>query len=149
MNQSPWLPRVWGARVGLSTAAITPELVTATTLIYGRGHDHVDNQMLTATGPILIISGSADDGPYPEHATLENRMRNVRKHIESYVYPGADHAFAQPLYNNGKSFDPIATRAMQNVLDNFLERHLQPKAVVRHVHIKCHTLNENGLSSLG
>ena len=43
---------------------------------------------------------------------------------EVYVYPGAEHAFAQPLFNQGRTYDPVATDVAWKVTDSFLARRL-------------------------
>ena len=113
-----------GGRIALRAASENPDLVTAVAVIYGGGFDGTSDEMLGQAGPILAVTGSADEWSYPEHAGLEKRVRGLGRPMEIYVYPGADHAFAQPLYNGGKSYDQNATDAMRNVLDDFLRRHL-------------------------
>ena len=43
---------------------------------------------------------------------------------EIYIYPGAVHAFAQPLFNQGKTYDPVATSVAWLLAENFFERRL-------------------------
>ncbi len=64
-------------------------------------------------GGYLVLSRTSRAGGAP---------RSRRPVLESHVYPGADHAFAQPLYNAGESYDAAATEAL---LDLFLARHLK------------------------
>jgi len=113
-----------GGRIALRAASENPDLVEAVALIYGGGFSGIDDKKLALAGPILAVTGSADEWSYGEHAGLEQRLRNLGRHMEVYVYPGADHAFAQRLYNEGKNYDQVATQAMRNVLDDFLGRHL-------------------------
>ncbi|MEM7222318.1 MAG: alpha/beta fold hydrolase [Pseudomonadota bacterium] len=113
-----------GGRIALRAAAENPGLFTAAAVIYGGGFDGIDDARLAEAGPILAVTGSADGWSVPEHAGLEKRLRGLGRDLEIYVYPGADHAFAQPLYNGGQSYDVDATKAMRNVLDDFLGRHL-------------------------
>ncbi len=113
-----------GGRTALRTAAQHPDLIKAAALIYAGGYDGTDDKSLAAAGPILSITGSADEWAYSEQAILEKRLLTVDRNLESYVYPGAVHAFAQPLFNEGKTYDKVATQAMRDVLDSFLKRHL-------------------------
>ena len=113
-----------GAAIVLRAAAENPEDVRAAAVIYGGSFDKVSDESLATIGPVLTITGSADTWSYPEQITLEKRMHGMGRPLEAYVYPGADHAFAQPFYNGGDTYDPMATLAMRNVLDGFLERHL-------------------------
>ncbi len=114
-----------GSRTALRAGAENPEQVKAVGLIYGSGYDSIPDDLLAATGPILSISGGSDEWSFPQQVELEQRMRNLGNQIESYVYPGADHGFAQPLYDNGNNLDAGATDAMRLVLDAFLARHLR------------------------
>ncbi len=113
-----------GGRIALRAASENPDLVRSVAIIYGGGFSGIDDKMLSAAGPILAVTGSADEWSYVEHAGLEKRLRALGGQMETYVYPGADHAFAQHLYNEGKNYDQVATEAMRNVLDDFLGRHL-------------------------
>ena len=40
-----------------------------------------------------------------------------------YIYPNADHAYAQPLFNEGKNLNLEATRVTWLLIDDFLKRH--------------------------
>lgn len=41
-----------------------------------------------------------------------------------YIYPSADHAFAQPLLNAGKTHDPVAADVAWRLSEDFLKRRL-------------------------
>jgi len=43
---------------------------------------------------------------------------------EVYLYPGADHAFAQPLFNAGRTYDPVAADVAWRLTEDFLKRRL-------------------------
>jgi dienelactone hydrolase len=43
---------------------------------------------------------------------------------EVYLYPGADHAFAQPLFNAGRTYDPVAAEVAWRLSEDFLKRRL-------------------------
>lgn len=45
---------------------------------------------------------------------------------EVYVYPGADHAFAQPLFNGGRTYDAAAADVAWRLTENFLSRRVGP-----------------------
>lgn len=113
-----------GGKLALGVAAENPELMNATALIYGGSFEYVQDKTLKSVGPLLAITGSKDEWSYTSNMMLEKRLHGLGKSMESYVYPGADHAFPQPLYNKGKTYDAVATSAMRNVLDHFLNRHL-------------------------
>jgi acetyl esterase/lipase len=62
------------------------------------------------SGPALLIVGSADGPAPPENAAAFSRAADAaHAAAEVYVYPGAAHAFAQPLFNQGQTYDPGAT----------------------------------------
>jgi dienelactone hydrolase len=42
-----------------------------------------------------------------------------------YVYPGASHAFAQPLFNEGRTYDPMAAEVAWRLSEDFLRRRLR------------------------
>jgi dienelactone hydrolase len=52
-------------------------------------------------------------------------MKTAKRHCELFIYPGADHGYAQPLFNGGKNFSPEAVRVSWVVIDDFLESHLK------------------------
>lgn len=113
-----------GGNFAFRAAAEYPQLVAASAVIYGGGFEVIDDTSLANAGPILVVTGAGDDWAYGELVGFEKRMRGLGRHLESYVYPGVGHAFAQPLYDQGRAYDEMATQAMHNVLDHFLERHL-------------------------
>jgi dienelactone hydrolase len=45
---------------------------------------------------------------------------------EIFVYPGADHGYAQPLFNEGKNYNPEAVRTTWILVEDFLASHLRP-----------------------
>lgn len=123
-----------GGSIALRTAINHPNLIIAAASIYGGGYNAADDAALKTAGPILMITGSADSWAYPEQMSFEERMWRLGNPIESYVYPGAEHAFAQPLYNSGANYDLMATRAMHTILDDFLNRRLSPEKMAGNVH---------------
>jgi dienelactone hydrolase len=41
------------------------------------------------------------------------------------IYPGADHGYAQPMFNGGKNYNAEAVRATWVLVDDFLASHLR------------------------
>ncbi len=81
-----------------------------------------DAAMVTA--PVLGVYGSLD-GPAAEQAAALSQILDANSGAaETYVYPGAHHAFAQPLFNAGETYDPAAAEAAWAVTENFLSRRL-------------------------
>lgn len=116
-----------GAKFALKAATENPHDIHAVALIYGGGYGTIDQKMLTKIGPTLAIYGSEDEWSRKSFTVFNEQMDKVQKNIETYIYPNASHAFAQKLFNNGKNLDPVATKAMRNVLDGFLERNFSSK----------------------
>jgi carboxymethylenebutenolidase len=117
-----------GGSIALRAATENRDVVTASAIMYGSGFEEIDDAALKGAGPILTVVGSGDDWSYPQHVAFMERMRSLDHNIEAYVYPGVDHAFAQPLYKAGEAYDASATDAMHNVLDAFLSHHLGPNS---------------------
>jgi carboxymethylenebutenolidase len=76
-------------------------------------------------GPILSIQGSRDGEAASAAAALSVAADEAAVGAEIYVYPGAHHAFAQPLFNGGETYDPAAARAAWRLAVDFLDRRLR------------------------
>jgi len=112
-----------GAKHALS-AALRNNSVRATVLWYGETvKDPAALRQLA--GPALLIVGSHDGPSAADGAFAFSKAADAAGvGAEVYVYPGADHAFAQPLFNQGKTYDPIATRVAWEQTESFLNRRL-------------------------
>jgi carboxymethylenebutenolidase len=74
-------------------------------------------------GPALLVVGSKDGSSAAENAAAFSKAADdAGVAAEIYVYPGAAHAFAQPLFNEGRTYDPVATNIAWQLTDSFLER---------------------------
>jgi carboxymethylenebutenolidase len=73
----------------------------------------------------LLIVGS-HDGPSAAESSLAFSKAADAAGVgaEVFVYPGAEHAFAQPLFNQGRTYDPAATRVAWQLSESFLKRRL-------------------------
>jgi carboxymethylenebutenolidase len=113
-----------GARHALS-AALRNSSVRATLLWYGETiRDAQKLQQLG--GPALLVVGSRDGGSASEDAAAFSKAADAAgKGAEVYVYPGADHAFAQPRFNQGKTYDPAAADVAWLLSESFLKRRLR------------------------
>ncbi len=111
-----------GGRIALQAATENPELIKAAAMIYGGSYDTLSDEAMLAAGPVLLVSGSDDAWAYASLTDLQARMQELGRPIETYVYPGVDHAYAQILFNDGNNFDAPAMAATENVLDDFLGR---------------------------
>ncbi len=110
-----------GVTYALEATLASAQDVAATVLIYGT--PILEKERLAALqSPVLAITGSKDN-PKELFSFLEV-MEGIDKQAEIYIYPGAKHAYAQPLFNGGKNLDETATRLTWQLTDDFLRRHL-------------------------
>jgi carboxymethylenebutenolidase len=100
-----------------------PDSFNATVIVYGGGYDQIEKVNLEKLrSPVLAIMGALDE--WPVKAALNFFAIEKDKSFEIYIYPGAKHAYAQPLFLNGKNYDAEATRVTWKVMEDFLSRHL-------------------------
>ena len=71
----------------------------------------------------MAITGSLDTGSVQSSVNFLTQAKNLSKSYEMYIYPNADHAYAQPLFNEGKNLNLEATRVTWLLIDDFLKRH--------------------------
>lgn len=113
-----------GARHALA-AALRNRGVHATVLWYGETIRDAE-KLRPLAGPALLIVGSRDGNSAAEDAAAFSRAADTAGvSAEIYIYPGADHAFAQPLFNQGKTYDPIAAELAWRLSEDFLKRRLR------------------------
>jgi len=113
-----------GVRHALA-AALRNGAVQATVLWYGDTTKDTD-RLARLSGPALLIVGSKD-GPSAIEDSLgfAKAADTAGRGAEVYVYPGAAHAFAQPLFNQGKTYDPVAAETAWRLTEDFLNRRLR------------------------
>ncbi len=113
-----------GTRHALA-AALRNSSVRATVLWYGATINDPD-KLRHLAGPALLIVGSRDGRSAPEDSAAFSRAADTAGvGAEVYLYPGADHAFAQPLFNQGKTYDPVAADVAWRLSEDFLKRRLR------------------------
>jgi len=111
----------FGGGWSLNTAMLFPDDLDATVIYYGQVTD--DEEKLRAiNAPILGLFGAEDKGITVDSVQLfEAALERLRKNYEIHIYPGADHAFANP---SGTAYNAdAADDAWQKTLE-FLSRHL-------------------------
>lgn len=74
--------------------------------------------------PLLAIYGELDGNAGEQAALLEAEMSAAGGVVETLVYPGVGHAFAQPLFNEGANYDEEATATSWALTEDFLARRL-------------------------
>jgi carboxymethylenebutenolidase len=115
-----------GGQESLNATLNDPEAVSATVIIYGFGFDKIDTKRLERLkSPVLAISGSEDTGAVQATINFFSSMKEAKRPYEMLVYPGADHGYAQPLFNEGKNYNPEAVHTTWVLVDDFLDSHLR------------------------
>jgi carboxymethylenebutenolidase len=103
-----------------------PEAVSATVMIYGAGFDKVDtNRLQRLKSPVLVISGGDDTNATQAAVDFLSSMKQANRPYEMLVYPGADHGYAQPLFNGGKNYNAKAVHTTWMVVEDFLDSNLR------------------------
>ena len=113
-----------GAKHALA-AALRNHSVRTTVLWYGETIRDAE-KLKQLAGPVLLVVGSRDGRSAAEDSAAFSRAADAAGvGAEVFIYPGAEHAFAQPLFNQGKTFDPVAAEAAWRLSEDFLQRRLQ------------------------
>ena len=112
-----------GARHALA-AALRNTSVRATVLWYGDITKDMD-RLSKLSGPVLLVAGSKDGSALDDSSAFAKAADAAGSGAELYVYPGAVHAFAQPLFNQGKTYDPVAAETAWRITEDFLSRRLR------------------------
>src|SRR5882724_11070165 len=120
-----------GGQESLNANLNDPEAVSATVIIYGAGFDKIDTKRLERLkSPVLAIAGAEDAGAVQAAIHFLFTMKEAKRPCEMFVYPGADHGYAQPLFNKGKNYNPEAVRTtwvlVEDFLSSTLSRGVQP-----------------------
>jgi len=75
--------------------------------------------------PILAILGELDGNAGEQANALEVGIAADGGLVETLVYPGVGHAYAQPLFNGGENFSEAATAASWELTETFLTRNFE------------------------
>ena len=115
-----------GGQESLNANLNDPEAVSATVIIYGSGFDKIDTKRLERLrSPVLAIAGSEDTDAVQAAINFLSSMKAAKRPYEMLVYPGADHGYAQPLFNEGKNYNPEAVHTTWLLVEDFLDRFLR------------------------
>jgi carboxymethylenebutenolidase len=111
----------FGGGWSLNTAMLFPDNLDAAVIYYGQVTDDED-KLLPVNASILGLFGEKDRAiPADSVERFEAALERLRKDYEIHIYPGAEHAFANPT---GRHYDAAAAEdAWARTLD-FLGRHL-------------------------
>ena len=89
----------FGGGWALNTAMLFPEDLDASVIYYGQVTDD-EERLRDISAPILGLFGAEDQGISVESVqNFEAALERLRKNYEIHIYPGADHAFANPTGN--------------------------------------------------
>lgn len=111
----------FGGGWSLNTAMLFPDGLDAAVIYYGQVTDDED-RLRDVNAPILGLFGGKDKGITVDSVKrFEAALERLRKNYEILIYPGADHAFANPT-GNAYNAD-VADDAWKRTLE-FLGHHL-------------------------
>ncbi|MDY7095214.1 MAG: dienelactone hydrolase family protein [Acidobacteriota bacterium] len=111
----------WSLRTGL----LMPDQIQAVVIYYGRLITDPD-ELAALQAPVLGIFGEEDQGiPVESVQEFETALEDLGKDNAIAIFPGADHAFANP---SGERYQPEAAEKAWDLTQDFLRRHLQPGA---------------------
>lgn len=114
-----------GGMDAMNASLMEPESFDATVIVYGGSYDQIEKTRLDKLeSPVLAITGALDN--WPLQAAVNFLANEKDKLFELYVYPGADHGYAQPLFNGGKNYNAEATKVTWTMMEAFLAKHLRP-----------------------
>ena len=110
----------FGGSLSLKTALLFPDTLDAAVIYYGGDLETDPNVLKSLEMPILGIFGELDQRPSPETVkAFERALMSLNKQVEVYLYPNADHAFANP---SGERYNPeAATDAWEKTKQFFSE----------------------------
>jgi carboxymethylenebutenolidase len=105
-------------------AALRDKAIGATLIWYGETVNDAA-RLATLSGPALLVVGSKDGSAADNAAAFSKAADAAGAKAEVHIYPGEEHAFAQPLFNQGKTYDAVAAESAWRLSEDFLKRQLQ------------------------
>jgi len=104
----------------------SPDAVAASVIVYGSGFDKMASaQLANLKNPLLAISGALDDGSVQSSLAFVPLARRARQSFEMHIYPDADHAYMQPLFNQGRNYKAELADSTWKLVFDFLKRQLR------------------------
>ena len=111
----------FGGGWSLNTAMLLPDELDATVIYYGQVTDD-EEKLRPISSPILGLFGAQDQGITVESVeNFEAALERLRKNYDIHIYPGADHAFANPT---GTAYNAAAAEDAWQKTVAFLNLHL-------------------------
>ncbi|MDJ0510693.1 MAG: dienelactone hydrolase family protein [Crocosphaera sp.] len=113
----------FGGSLSLTTALLFPDNLDAAVIYYGGDLETDPDVLKSLEMPILGIFGELDRRPSPETVkAFERALMSLDKQVEVYLYPNADHAFANP---SGERYNPEAAADAWEKTKQFFSDHLR------------------------
>ncbi len=113
----------FGGSWSLQTALLFPTDLDATVIYYGGQLATDPNVLEPLTMPILGLFGELDTNPSVETVrSFEAALNQLNKPVDVYIYPDANHAFANP---SGTRYNAAAAEDAWQKTTAFLKQHLQ------------------------
>lgn len=111
----------FGGGWSLNAAMLFPDELDATVIYYGQVTDD-EEKLRPVSSPILGLFGAQDQGITVESVqNFEAALERLRKNFEIHIYPGVDHAFANPT---GAAYNAAAAEDAWQKTVEFLNLHL-------------------------
>jgi len=111
----------FGGGWSLNAAMLFPDELDAAVIYYGQVTDDAE-RLRPISSPILGLFGAADAGiPVDSVERFKTALQKLRKNHEIHVYPGAEHAFANPT---GSAYNASAAEDAWEKTLAFLKLHL-------------------------
>jgi len=111
----------FGGGWSLNAAMLFPDELDAAVIYYGQVTDDSE-ELRPISSPIMGFFGAADKGITVDSVRrFEVALQKLRKNYEIHIYPGVDHAFANPT---GSAYDAVAAEDAWEKTLAFLELHL-------------------------
>ncbi len=112
----------FGGSWSLKTALLFPDTLDAAVIYYGGELETNPEVLKPLEMPILGIFGQLDKRPSPETVkAFETALNSLNKEADIYIYPNADHAFANP---SGQRYNPEAAMDAWEKTQQFLAEYL-------------------------
>jgi carboxymethylenebutenolidase len=105
-------------------AALRNKAIGATLIWYGETVNDA-TRLAALSGPALLVVGSKDGSAADNAAALSKAADAAGAKAEIHIFPGEAHAFAQPLFNQGKTYDAVAAESAWRLSEDFLKRNLR------------------------
>ncbi|MDJ0660351.1 MAG: dienelactone hydrolase family protein [Crocosphaera sp.] len=113
----------FGGSLSLQTALLFPKTLDAAVIYYGGDLETDPKVLKPLETAILGIFGELDRRPSPQTVNaFETALNELNKPANIYIYPNADHAFANP---SGERYNPEAAKDAWEKTVQFFSKYLK------------------------